>query len=81
MERFLLFTLFVALLCLGVKCDRDDEMRIKMEVMEKRLAKMDDMMEKNQEDVQKRVTAIEQQLGKSLVTEVIDAIKDFFGLF
>ena len=62
---------FVALL-LRANCHNDDEMRAKLEAMERRLAKLDAMekrqeiMEKREEVTNKRLAAVEQQQGERL---------------
>ena len=65
-----LFGVVFVTLLLRANCDNDNEMRTKLEAMEKRLAKMDamekhlakiDAIEINQEDMQKHLVAIDQQ--------------------
>ena len=67
---------FVALLR-RANCDNDDEIRAKLEAVEKRLVKMDvmekrlakmDAMEEYQKATEMRLAALEQQQGKGSLT-------------
>ena len=54
---------FVALF-LRASCDNDDEIRGKLEAMEKRLAKMDAIENQRHAKIDERLAAVEQQQGK-----------------
>ena len=74
MKVELVSVVFVTLF-LRANCDNDDEISAKLEAMEKSLAKMD-AIEQNQQDIQKRLAALEQQQGEVFVTA-----KGYINLF